>query len=156
MTGSNRFWYDGKNIAIEGDGGGGGQPIELKTINGESIKGSGNIDTTPALKTINGQTLLGSGNIVVGGGGGGTTNYNDLSNKPSINNVTLSGNKSLADLGIVIPSIDGCEKTANRVTSISASSTDTKYPTAKAVYSYVNGIVGDIESALDVIIGGGA
>ena len=34
------------------------------------------------------------------GGGGGSTNYNDLSNKPSINNVTLSGNKSLNDLGI--------------------------------------------------------
>lgn len=35
-----------------------------------------------------------------GGGGGGTTNYNDLSNKPKIGGVTLSGNKSLADLGI--------------------------------------------------------
>lgn len=33
-----------------------------------------------------------------GGGGGGTTNYNDLSNKPSINGVTLSGNKTAADL----------------------------------------------------------
>lgn len=30
----------------------------------------------------------------------GTTNYNDLTNKPTINNVTLSGNKSLNDLGI--------------------------------------------------------
>ena len=38
-----------------------------------------------------------------GGGGGGTSNYNDLTNKPSINNVTLSGNKSLSDLGINIP-----------------------------------------------------
>jgi hypothetical protein len=33
-------------------------------------------------------------------GGGGTTDYNDLDNKPSINNVALSGNKSLSDLGI--------------------------------------------------------
>lgn len=32
-------------------------------------------------------------------GGGGTSNYNDLINKPSINGVTLSGNKSLSDLG---------------------------------------------------------
>ena len=30
----------------------------------------------------------------------GTSNYNDLSNKPKINNVELSGNKSLNDLGI--------------------------------------------------------
>ena len=44
-------------------------------------------------------TEIGSG----GGGGGGTSNYNDLTNKPSINSVTLSGNKSLSDLGINIP-----------------------------------------------------
>lgn len=35
-----------------------------------------------------------------GGGGGGTSNYNALTNKPSINNVTLTGNKTLAELGI--------------------------------------------------------
>lgn len=34
------------------------------------------------------------------GGGGGTSDYESLTNKPSINNVTLSGNKSLSDLGI--------------------------------------------------------
>lgn len=34
------------------------------------------------------------------GGGGGTDNYNDLSNKPSINSVTLSGNKSASDLSL--------------------------------------------------------
>jgi hypothetical protein len=35
-----------------------------------------------------------------GSGGGGTSNYNDLTNKPSINGVTLSGNKTTGDLGI--------------------------------------------------------
>lgn len=37
------------------------------------------------------------------GGGGrdpGTTNYNDLENKPQINSVTLSGNKTAAQLGL--------------------------------------------------------
>lgn len=34
------------------------------------------------------------------GGGGGTLNYNDLYNKPQINGVELSGNKSLDNLGI--------------------------------------------------------
>ena len=34
------------------------------------------------------------------GGGGGTTDYNDLSNKPQIGGTTLSGNKTLSDLGI--------------------------------------------------------
>ena len=33
-------------------------------------------------------------------GSGGTDDYNDLSNKPKINNVTLSGNKTTADLHI--------------------------------------------------------
>lgn len=33
-------------------------------------------------------------------GPGGTTDYNDLENKPQINNITLSGNKSASDLGL--------------------------------------------------------
>lgn len=33
-----------------------------------------------------------------GGGSGGTTNYSELSNKPQINNVELSGNKTSSDL----------------------------------------------------------
>lgn len=33
-------------------------------------------------------------------GGGGTDDYTDLNNKPQINSVTLSGNKSLGDLGL--------------------------------------------------------
>lgn len=39
-----------------------------------------------------------------GGGGGGTGNYNDLSNKPSINGNVLSGNKTAAQLGLATPS----------------------------------------------------
>lgn len=35
-----------------------------------------------------------------GGGGSGTDNYNDLSNLPKINDVTLSGNKSSSALGL--------------------------------------------------------
>lgn len=38
-----------------------------------------------------------------GGGGGGTSDYSELTNKPRINGVTLSGNKTSAELGIVIP-----------------------------------------------------
>ena len=35
-----------------------------------------------------------------GSGSSGTTNYNDLINKPSINGITLTGNKTPLDLGI--------------------------------------------------------
>lgn len=40
-------------------------------------------------------------------GGGGTSDYTDLENKPSINGVELSGNKTTEQLGIEIPSLDG-------------------------------------------------
>lgn len=40
------------------------------------------------------------GRLNASGGSSGTTDYSALSNKPKINNVELSGNKSLADLGI--------------------------------------------------------
>ena len=36
-----------------------------------------------------------------GGGGGGTTDYADLDNKPQIGGVTLTGNKTAAQLGLV-------------------------------------------------------
>ena len=39
-------------------------------------------------------------NVISATGSGGTSNYNDLSNKPSINNITLSGNKTSSDLGL--------------------------------------------------------
>ena len=35
------------------------------------------------------------------GVGSGTTNYNDLDNKPKINSVTLQGNKTASELGLV-------------------------------------------------------
>ena len=46
--------------------------------------------------------------------------------------------------------LSGKEDVANKVTSISSSSTDTQYPSAKCMYD----IVGDVELALDVIING--
>ena len=42
----------------------------------------------------------GGGSSGGGGSSSGTNDYNDLNNKPSINNVTLSGNKTLNDLNI--------------------------------------------------------
>ena len=37
------------------------------------------------------------------------------------------------------------EDTSNKVTSISSSSTDTQYPSAKCVYDYIDDLIGDIE-----------
>ena len=41
-----------------------------------------------------------------GGSTGGTTNYLELANKPKINNIELTGNKTLEDLGINIPDLE--------------------------------------------------
>ena len=58
------------------------------------------------IKTINNQSILGSGDIEIssgGGGTGGTTDYDELVNHPKINGVELVGDKSTDELGIDIP-----------------------------------------------------
>ena len=56
------------------------------------------------------------------GGGSGVSDYNALENKPSINGVELSGNKTLADIGVDI------------TTTIGPMSTHTQVPSAKTMY----------------------
>lgn len=58
----------------------------------------------PLIKVGDGHTAISSLPFVGGSnsGSGGTSDYTDLTNKPTINNVTLIGNKTTADLGIVL------------------------------------------------------
>lgn len=52
--------------------------------------------------------------IAEGGGGGGTSDYTNLTNKPQINSVTLSGNKTSSDLGVQDTLVSGTNiKTIN-------------------------------------------
>ncbi len=53
------------------------------------------------LKLMSGDTEL--SDVYITGGGGGSTDYNDLNNKPKINGVELRGNKSTSELGINVP-----------------------------------------------------
>ena len=75
-------------------------------------------------------------------------------NAGTITGITMNGaskgTSGVVDLGTVITShqdISGKENTSNKVTSLSSSSTDTQYPSAKAVYD----LVGDIETLLAAI-----
>lgn len=53
-----------------------------------------------------------------GGGGGGTTNYNDLSNKPTLGGVQLQGAVTLAQIGAATSSrVNTVEATANQASS---------------------------------------
>lgn len=71
---------------------------------------------------INIADLIASGQIGPGGGGtGGTSNYNDLENKPKINGVELAGEKSLEDIGVVGKN-QGSEN-AGKILKISADGT---------------------------------
>ena len=71
----------------------------------------------------------------------------DSSPTSGSNNLVTSGGVYTA-----LQSVDtsSCEKLVNKVTTITSSSTDTQYPSAKAVYS----LVGNIESVLNAIIVG--
>lgn len=56
------------------------------------------------IKTVNGNSLLGSGDITISGG---SSSYNDLTNKPQINGNELSGNKTAAQLGFATVATSG-------------------------------------------------
>lgn len=90
---------DGTTINIADALAGNAQPVTeskekieyYQMISGRFVKEDGGV--------VNIADEIANGNIG-GGGGTGTTNYNNLSNKPKINGVELSGNKTSADLGI--------------------------------------------------------
>jgi hypothetical protein len=74
------------------------------------------------------------------GGGGGTSNYNDLSNKPQINSVTLSGNKSLADLGIAaasdIPTVPSAYTSTPADLGVASAGSSTKWAKGDHVHDF--------------------
>ena len=77
---------------LKGDTGSAGADAKINGKNAIEIEAGNNItieDTEKGIK-INS----------TGGGSGGTSDYTDLTNKPSINNVTLIGNKTSSDLGL--------------------------------------------------------
>ena len=76
----------------QGNTGENGSDAKINGVNTLTIEAGTNI------------TLDQEGNVLTinstGGGSGGTSNYNALTNKPKINNVELNGNKTSSDLGI--------------------------------------------------------
>lgn len=71
-------------------------------INGHTLEGNKTNEQLGIPVYSAGENIKISDDYVISatGGGGGTSDYEDLSNLPKLNNVTLKGNKSLSDLGI--------------------------------------------------------
>ena len=77
-----------------------------KVVYGDNVL----VDLTPttaeANDVIEGKTFVNrSGILTTGTSTGGSKDYEELDNKPSINNVELIGNKTTSDLGIEIPTV---------------------------------------------------
>ena len=128
------------------------------------------LSDTPTIPTVNNATLT----ITKNGTSAGTFTANASSNKTieigvptkvsdltndagyttntgTITGITMNGaskgTSGVVNLGTVITAhqdISGKENTSNKVTSLSSSSTDTQYPSAKCVYD----LIGDIETLL--------
>lgn len=77
------------------------------------------------------------------GGGSGTSNYNDLENKPKINGVTLSGNKTSSELGLTgDKDFTYIKSTPDKVWEITHNLD--KYPSVTIVDSAGSVVMGDI------------
>lgn len=154
------------NDGTNGTNGVDGKDAKINNVNTLTIEAGTNI------------TLEQEGNTLTinstGGGSGGTSNYGDLSNKPKINNVELSGNKTTSDLGLFSGNYNDLSNkpTIPTVpTNVSAFTNDAGYLTqhqdisgkldtnkVKSTYSttsgdvydvsYINSTIGDIETLL--------
>ena len=99
---------------LDGEAGQDGADAKINGVNTLTLEAGDNITLEQE-----GSTLT----INSTGGGGGTSDYTDLTNKPKINNVELSGNKTTSDLGIVIPDVSNfITKDANNLTYYTKSS----------------------------------
>ena len=109
---------------------------------GTYSKPSGGIPKTDLDSSV--QTSLGKADTALQ-----TEQYTGTITEITMNGVS-KGTSGVVDLGTVITShqdISGKEDASNKVTSLSNSSTDTQYPSAKCVYN----IVGNIETLLSEI-----
>ena len=69
-----------------------------------------------------------------------------LNNKVSTSR-TINGKALSSDITLETSDITNCENTTNKVTSLSSSSTDAQYPSAKCVYD----LVGDVETLINAL-----
>lgn len=104
---------------------------EIPTKTSDLVNDSGFITSVPTATSsqlgvvkVDGETITINNGVISSVG----SDYTALTNKPSINGVTLQGSKSLSDLGISIP------------TNVSDLTNDSGYVTDTQVSNWINGI----------------
>lgn len=110
----------------------------------ELIQQANATDVTVTSSTIveisEGQVNSGSGGGS-SGGSGGTTDYNDLSNKPSINNVTLQGNQTAETLSLIGYDVIGYDHDDNTITIKYPTRVNVADPEDSPVYRWVSDLL---------------
>lgn len=102
------------------------------------------LSNKPTIPTVNNATLT----IQKNGSNVATFTANASSNVTANISVPTNTNELTNGAGFITSSaLTGYEQTSNKVTSISSSSTDTQYPSAKCVYD----IVGDVETLINAL-----
>lgn len=124
-----------------------GAKSDLKT----SIEGKG--VTVPAATKIDGYAAL-VDQIQTGGGGSSDAVLYTAQTLTTAQQTQARTNIAAVGYNVTgsgTPVTLGLEQTTNKVTSLSSSSTDTQYPSAKCVYDYIDDTVGDIATLLAAI-----
>ena len=131
--------------------------IEVPTKTSELENDSNYLKEHQSLKTINGESLIGTGDITISSGEGGTSTYSGLTNKPAINNVTLAGgNNTLESLGIqakgdYVVSEAGKGLSSNDYTDEDKAKVASALTTAPV--TSVNGLTGDVTITIPSLTG---
>ena len=95
--------------------------------------------TLGAIKVGDNLTITADGTLSASGGSAGTTDYTQLENKPQINSVELTGNKTLNDLGIqakgnYLTALPDNAVTTDTTQTISGNKTFTQSITTASIY----------------------
>lgn len=111
----------------------------IKTINDTSLLGSGNITMAGGI-IIDDNPESGSNNAVKSGGVFSALAGKQQALVSGSNIKTINGSSILGEGNMILATdTSDCEKSVNKVTTITGESTDTQYPSAHAVYAYVYG-----------------
>ena len=85
--------------------------------------------------------------------GGGSSDFNELSNRPKYNSQEMTGNTNIP---VVPTKVSSLENDSDYQTSSQVTSTVSAATAGLATKDYVDSLVGDIETALHAINNGGS